>query len=1093
MNFKKEMKCQIITKKRIATQKTSRSFCVSVFLLTCSLIPAVTFAGVNPEQGIVTTQQQAVKVTGTVVDEFGETIIGANIMEKGTGNGTITDENGNFSINVSPGATLTITYIGYLPLHINVEAGKNDYAVILREDTQSLDEVVVIGYGVQKKKLVTGATVQVSGNDIQKLSTTSVFTAMQSQTPGVSISQNSGQPGEGFKVALRGIGTIGNYTPLYVIDGVAGGDINNLNPSDIESIDVLKDAASAAIYGARAANGVILVTTKQGKSEKIQVSYDGYFGVQNVYKMPSLLNVRQYMAIMDEMNFNEGLNPYKWENYLGPYYESALNGSWKGTNWLDEIRNKNAPIQNHSFNLIGGSEISRFSLGVSYTSQEGILGKPVQSNYDRLTVRLNSDHILWKSGHLDIIKIGENLNYTYGTKQGIGIGNQYGNDISNMLRGAPVMPVYNSAGEYFGLADKDEMGLTGYDSLILNPIALMVYERGYNTSKNHTLNMSVNIQVQPVKNLIFKSQFGYKMTASSYRSLAQAYRLASTTIRNVATIDQNGSLGWNYTWENTLNYKLSADMHHIDFLGGQSIEKWGMGESWGATNGDPLFNDYKHAYLGTTQGIVTGVTTVDGAPWDQGRLASFFGRVNYDWNETYLASLIMRADGSSNFARGKRWGYFPSLSAGWVLTNESFMESAASWLNFLKLRASWGQNGNCNIPNFQYLATISFDATAAYSFGNTKDSQTTGGYANKLPNPDVTWETSEQVDVGVDARFLNTRLGMVFDWYIKTTKDWLLKAPILGSYGMGNDGAPYINGGDIENKGFEVALNWNDRAGKDFSYGVSANLSYNENKVTHIANDEGLIPGKTHALTQGTTEMYRAQVGYPVGYFYGYKTEGVFQNQADINAWKAAGKGIIQTNVQPGDLKFSDRDNNGVIDEKDKTQIGNPHPKIRTGFGFNIGYKGVDLNVTTYGAFGHQIAKNYRKFADSRCENFTTEVYERWHGEGTSDKWPRLTAGSNANYMNISDIYIENGNFLRLQNITLGYEFKRLFPKAPFAQARIYFTAQNLFTITGYSGMDPEVGYSPTDNDGTDTWASGLDLGFYPIPRTYLFGVNLKF
>jgi TonB-linked SusC/RagA family outer membrane protein len=1005
-------------------------------------------------------------------------------------NGVITDLDGNFELTVPVGATLEFSYIGCITQTVAVVAGRANYDVTLVEDSQSLDEVVVVGYGVQKKKLVTGATVQVSGDKLQKLSTTNAFTAMQSQTPGVNISQNSGQPGEGFKVSLRGIGTVGDYAPLYVIDGVAGGSIENLNPSDIESIDVLKDAASAAIYGARAANGVILVTTKQGKSGKIQVTYDGYYGIQNIAKKAEVLNAQEYLAIMDEARANSGSGPVNWQLSLGNRYNSVINGTWKGTDWMEEITNKNAPIQNHAVNLAGGSDISKFSLGVSYTTQEGIIGKPVQSEYGRTTVRLNSDHVLWKKGNLEIIKFGENMNYAYSDKSGIGVGDQYSNDISNMLRGSPVMPVFNDKGEYFALDDINEMGLSNFDSLITNPIGLMVYLRGANLNKDHALNMSGYLQIQPVKDLVFKSQFGYKMTAGSYRNLQRAYNLSTREQQNVAYVTQSGGLGWSYMWDNTLNYKFNVEQHHFDALVGQAIEKWGMGEDWGATNGDPLFDDFEHAYLLTTQGIKAGATKVEGEPWEQGALASFFGRVNYDWKETYMASLIMRADGSSNFAPGKRWGYFPSVSAGWVITNEDFLKDNKV-VDFLKLRGSWGQNGNCNIDNYQYLETFSFDATAAYSFGNNKDAQTTGSYISKLPNPDVTWETSEQTDIGIDARFLRSRLGLAFDWYIKNTKDWLLQAPILGSYGTG---APYVNGGDIKNSGFEVALNWADQVGEKFTYGVNANLSYNKNEVTRIANDEGIIHGKEHAFSQGIPEVYRAQEGFPIGYFYGFESAGIFQNQAEIDSWRSQGNGILQSGVEPGDIIFVDQNHDGRIDEDDKVMLGDPNPAFRVGFGFNVGYKGFDLSVTTFGALGHQIAKTYRKVADSPAENYTTfEIDQRWTGPGTSNLWPKLKLGQHENYMNFSNIYIEDGDYLKVQNVTIGYDFKKLFNKLPLGQARLYVTAQNLFTFTNYSGFDPEVGYSPVNSAGTDTWASGIDLGFYPNPRTFLFGLNLKF
>jgi TonB-linked SusC/RagA family outer membrane protein len=445
-----------------------------------------------------------------------------------------------------------------------------------------------------------------------------------------------------------------------------------------------------------------------------------------------------------------------------------------------------------------------------------------------------------------------------------------------------------------------------------------------------------------------------------------------------------------------------------------------------------------------------------------------------------MATVVMRADGSSNFARGNRWGYFPSVSAGWVITNESFMESTKNWMDFLKLRGSWGQNGNASIDNFQYLATVAFDLTAAYSFGNTKTSQSTGGYAEILPNENIKWETSETLDLGFDSRFLNSRLGLAFSWYDKKTIDWLVRAPVLGSYGTN---APYINGGDVDNKGIEIATNWNDHVGK-VTYGVNFNIAHNKNEVTRIANGEGIIHGDANVLSQGTTEMYRAQVGFPIGYFWGYKTAGVFQNQAQIDGTKA----FLQSKPQPGDLIFVDTNADGKIDTKDKVEIGDPHPDITIGFSFNLGYKGFDLNVASTGAFGQQIAKSYRSFADTKIQNYTTDIFGRWYGEGTSNKLPRLTSGSNANWQEISDIYIENGDYVKIQNVTLGYDFKKLFTKMPFGQARLYVTAQNLYTFTNYSGQDPEVGYG-----GGQNWVSGVDLGFYPSPRTFLVGVNIKF
>ena len=604
--------------------------------------------------------------------------------------------------------------------------------------------------------------------------------------------------------------------------------------------------------------------------------------------------------------------------------------------------------------------------------------------------------------------------------------------------------------------------------------------------KNYGLNTNVYAEIQPVKDLVYRSSFGYRLSANTNRSFTPMYEpLSNTNLGAQDLVSQSMGAGYSWTWENTLAYNKRINDHSFNFLVGQSLEKWGMGEGMSGSNGSLIFSDFEHAWLDNAQGLTAGVTKLGGSPWGAGGLTSLFGRINYNYKETYMASFVMRADASSNFAKGKRQGYFPSVSAGWVLSNESFMSGTSEWMNFLKLRGSWGQNGNADISNFQYLATIAFDNKNSYSFGNSKTSQSTGAYADILPNTDVTWETSESLDFGFDARFLKSRLGVAFDWYTKTTVDWLVRAPQLASYGTG---APFINGGDVENKGIELALNWNDKVG-EFVYGVNLNLAHNKNEVVRIANLEGIINGHPNVLSQGTTEMYRAQVGYPIGYFWGYQTEGVFQNADEIANTKA----FLQANPQPGDLKFVDTTKDGVINEDDKTMIGSPHPDLTWGIGLNLGYKGFDFTVAANGAYGHQIAKSYRSFADSKTQNYTTDIFGRWHGEGTSNKLPRLTSGSNVNWQEISDIYIEDADFLKIQNITLGYDFKKLFPGMPFGQARLYVAAQNLYTFTKYSGMDPEIGYNPNENGENHSWVSGIDLGFFPSPRTYMVGVNLKF
>ncbi len=1040
--------------------------------------------------------QQAKTVTGIVKDASGLEVIGANVLVKGTTNGVITDLDGKFSLDVPVGSVIEISYIGYMTQEITITEQTTELNITLKEDSQSLEEVVVVGYGVQKKKLVTGATLQVKGENIQKLNTTNPLGALQSQSPGVNIVSNSGQPGKGFDINIRGAGTNGSTAPLYIIDGVEG-DINSLSPADIESLDVLKDAASAAIYGSRAANGVVLITTKQGKQGKLQVSYDGYVGFQNVYKMPDLLDAKQYMAVMDQLNFNTGSQPYNWTNYMSQeQYDRFMSGADKGTNWLDAIRNKNAITTSHSLNLAGGSERSKFSTGVSYTKQEGTLGKPVASDYQRFTVRMNSEHILWKEGDLDIITFGENLYYNHNESSGISEGDQYGNDISWMLRANPLVPIYNENGDYYMYDDLNNAGWFNYNSYTSNPIAAMVYSsRGNNKSKNYGLTMVGYLKVQPIKGLTYKGQVSYKQNTSSYRAYSPAYKLTNTDQRVDDIITQNMQSGWDWQVENTLSYVFSFDKHNFDALIGQSFKKsgFGMGEYLEATANSLLFSDWDRAWLSNS--TASQPTSAKGYPIGDSALASFFGRVNYNYNEKYMASVILRTDGSSNFARGNRWGIFPSVSAGWVASNEAFMENTRDWMDFLKIRASWGQNGNCNIKNFQYVATVAFDALGQYPFGNNKDGASQGGYANIMPNENVTWETSEQLDLGFDARFLNSRLSVNFDWYNKKTKDLLIVAPILDSYGTN---APYINGGTVENRGVELGLGWNDQKG-DWTYGINLNLAHNKNEVTQINNKDGYILGPDRVLAENTRPVSRMEIGHPIGYFWAYKTDGVMQNDADVQAYLQQNCGgnaanSLQGNaIQPGDLKFVDMNGDGKIDEDDKTEVGNPHPDLTMGLSFNVGYKGFDLAVTTYGAFGQQNMRSYRKFTDGQYENYTSEVYDYWHGEGTSNRYPRLTPGNvGVNFQQISDIYVENASYWRIQNVTLGYDFKNVWKNCPLPQLRLYVSAQNLFTFTGYKGMDPEVGTNDAYRSA-NPWARGIDLGAYPTPRTYMVGVNIKF
>ena len=1074
----------------------------SVMLMgVCSVLgaalPSDAYAGAK--ESPIAAVQQAKKVQGTVTDDMGP-VIGATVKIKGTNNGVITDFDGKYSINAKPGDVLVITFVGAKPYEVTI-GNASTYNIKLESNSQELEEVVVVGYGVQKKKLVTGATVEVKGENIAKLNTTQALGALQSQTPGVNIQASSGQPGDGFKVTIRGAGTNGNTAPLYVIDGVSGGDINNINPADIERIDVLKDAASCAIYGSAAANGVILVTTKQGKAGKVQVSYDGYMGWSNIYRLPQMLTAGEYMKVMDLAKYNSGETPYNWADFfqgneqLLADYQSGAN---PGTNWVEALRNKNAVTTSHSLNITGGSDLSKFSMGLGYQYQDGVFGGDyAKSDFRRFTLRLNSEHVILRNSKgMDVIKVGENLYYGHRQKQGLDDGGQYSNQLSTMLRANPLIPIYNNDGEFFGYDDLKSSGFFNYTSYATNPLASLVKNQSANNkSVNQNLDVVGYVEIQPIKGLIYRGQVSYKQNTWTWRNFLGTYHLNDQGDQrtNESATNQIGT-GWSWGTTNTLNYKFDiAKDNHFDVLVGTEYgeSRPDFGFQLSATATSAIISDFDHAYMTLMKNNTSA--TVSGLPSTDSRGMSYFGRLNYDFAEKYMFSAIIRADGSSMFAPGKRWGYFPSFSAGWVISNEKFMESLAGTLDFLKLRAGWGQNGNKNISAFQYEAAFAYDAHSNYSFGNTKDTPVRGASLSRLANADLTWETSEQLNIGLDARFFGGKLSLNADWYKKKTKDLLVAVPVSPTTGFSSQ---LKNAGTVENTGVEVALNWQDQIGKDFKYNIGYNIAYNKNEVTEVNSPQKYNNGGSDLLAQGTGYMARFEEGHPIGYFWGYKTDGVIQNAEDLAAYTATLKDGDPANshqgssLKVGDLKFVDVNGDGIVNDDDKTDLGNPTPDVTMGITLGASYKGFDINVTGYAALGQQVARSYRKFTDGEYENFTSEVYSYWNGEGTSDKYPLFAKmNSGVNWQSISDIYIENADYFRLQNLTLGYDFKTIWKNCPFQQLRLYVAAQNLFTITGYKGMDPENGKSIA----SESWVTGVDVGNYPQPRTYMVGVNVKF
>ena len=1018
-------------------------------------------------------------ISGKVVSATdGEALIGATVQVQGTQTGTVTDFDGNFTLNAEDGQTLVISYVGYLTKKVKITGSQLN--IELEEDRKSLDEVVVIGYGVQKKKLVTGATVQVKGEDIAKLNTTNPLQALQGQTPGMTIISQSGQPGEGLKVNIRGLGTTGSSGPLFIIDGVRG-DINTVNNSDIESIDVLKDAASAAIYGSQSANGVVLITTRSGKEGRSVVSFDAYFGVQSVARKVKMLNAEQYMTIMDEQNINSGNAAYNWDNYKSIWRYDA-EGNKLGvidTDWIGEMLKDNAQTYGANVSISGGGQKGNYAMSLGYKNEEGVVGGKDVSGYSQYNFRVNSEYQVIDK----FLKVGEQISIAYYKKNGIGVGNAYNNTLRSAFGTSPLAPVYSDNGKY-GLPYNDTSNSDWFNA-DGNPYGSMMVNN-YNKTQHMRLSSNVYAEMEFIKNLKFRTTLGVTYDSENYRSFTPLYHFSIYSYNDSRTrVSQSASDGFGITWTNTLSYNFDIKDHHFDAMAGYEVYRT-EGQSMYGANGSLRdgFETWQYAYLnnGTAMSQENGLSA-SGSPWDEERMVSFFGRIGWNYKETYMATATIRRDGSSRFAKGHRFGWFPSISAGWVITNEKFMEPLTKYMDYFKIRASWGQVGNQNIGNYMYLAPMAFN-NYYYNFGNQlgSDADQWGAVPTRIGNDEITWETSEQLDFGFDARFLNQRLNVNFDWYRKSTKDWLVTAPVLATVGTG---APYINGGDVVNTGVELGLAWNDVIGKDFRYYVNLNGAYNKNKVGNIPNEDGIIHGESGSvLYDNSGEFYRASNGEPIGYFWGYKTAGIFQNQQEINDWIAAGNGVLQSNVQPGDVKYYDINHDGVINDNDKVNLGNGMPDFTYGFKVGFDWRGLDFAVQANGSVGNKIVQTYRNVGTTTA-NYTTQILDRWTGEGTSNKIPRVT-NTNINYQ-FSDLFIQDGDFLRISDITLGYDFAKLIRCKYLSQCRLYAQVKNAFTFTKYDGMDPEIGY------GNSGWVSGIDYGYYPRPRTFLFGVNLKF
>lgn len=1058
--------------------------------------------------------QQQVK--GTVLDAQGEPVIGAAVLVEGTTNGTVTDLDGTWTLSGVPsGAKLTVSSIGYVTKTIGVEEASS---IVLEDDYMMLDDVVVVGYGVQKKSVVTASISSITEDNLKLQSNNRIDAVLQGMTSGVTVTQSSGAPDASSQVRIRGIGTIHNSEPLYIVDGLAiSGGIDYLNPNDIERIEILKDAASAAVYGARGANGVVLVTTKKGTAGKTTVSYDFTYGVQNPWRKPSVLNATEYAVMMNEAAVNNGSEL----RYDDPYQYGV------GTDWVDAIFNKNAPQQKHDLTISGGNDRIVYSVSGGYLSREGIVGGNYgRSNYDRFTVHESLGATLFDASdrriYLNKMEISTSASYAHINSTGISTNSEFGSPLGSALGMSPIEPIYADAateelykqmypaGYPYLIRDAEGRLFTVADGAVYNeqnnPLAMLSQPATkYNTDK-FVANASATLQL--IDGLKFKSSVGIDLafwgnhgysvpyflstknfsydtvtSSTTYTQDGDAVVTEKTNYGSSASQEMNRSLRWQV--ENVLTYDKTIGRHSFNILLGQSAIRNSSTNLGATAKGLMYAYDPWKISVNTTLGQQSDGDRNGWGSWNSivYSLASYFARASYNFDERYMLEATVRRDASSNFGDNNKWGTFPSFSAGWNFKNENFAKNIP-WLSIGKLRASWGVNGNDNIGAFTYAVYMNTGNNYVFgSGGSGSESINVGAKPSGLANPNVKWEETRQLDLGIDLGFWGNRLTFTADWYNKKTVGMLLSMPVPAYAG---DSAPTGNLGDMVNRGFELELNHRNNIG-DFNYHIGANATFNHNELTYLGDDASSLYCSSHKIGQ----LSRGVVGEPFPYFYGYNAIGIFQNVDEINAYVGPDGSLIQPNAVPGDVKFEDVNGDGKIDaDNDRINIGKGIPDWV--FGLNLGFewKGIDFSMLLQGQYGVQTF-NVTRRTDLYYINLPKSILNRWTGEGTTNSQPRFTydGGANENYRT-SNLWLEDASFIRARNVQLGYTFPvSLTSKIGIERLRIFAQAENLFTLTRYTGCDPEV---TGGNSGYGTEA-GIDRGVYPQARIFSGGINVTF
>ena len=972
---------------------------------------------------------QQITVQGVVKDQTGETVIGASVMEKGTTNGTITGIDGDFSLNMSPNGTLVVSFVGYKTQEVQVK-GQKQLQVVLSEDAEMLDEVVVIGYGTMKKSDLTGAVSSIGNKDIKDSPVSNLGQAIQGKISGVQI-VDAGKPGDNVSIKIRGLGSINNCDPLVVIDGVPTDlGLSSLNMADVERLDVLKDASATAIYGSRGANGVVMITTKRGTEGKGKLAVSANYSFQNATNVPSLLNAAQYAELSNDMMVNSGRNPNpEWAN------PSELGA---GTDWMDELL-RTGVMQNYTVSYSGGNEKSHYYVSGGFLDQSGIV-KSV--NYRRFTFQSNSDAQVLKW-----LKFSNNITFSADTKKS----GSY--NIGDALKALPIYPVKNEDGSWSGPDGNSEW----YGST-RNPIGPTELNKSQTDGYNFLANLTAELTF--TKWLKFKSTFGYDAKFWFIDNFTPKYNWKPTPTEETSRYKSDNK-SFTYLWDNYFLFDHTfAEKHRVGLMAGMSAQ-WNTNDYLNAQKNVFMFDNVHEMDNGEEMYAIGGNET----EW---ALLSYMARVNYSYEDRYLLTATIRRDGSSRFGKKHRWGTFPSVSVAWRASQEKWFPKN-DYINDLKVRAGYGVTGSqASVGNYSYLASYN---TSVYPFGISSGNQT-ALVSSTLANPYIHWEEVAQTNIGFDASLFNSRVMFSFDAYLKETRDMLVKASIPITSGFEDTTTTYTNAGKVRNQGIEMSLHTINLTG-ELGWETNLTATYNKNKIKDLNSD---VPYYINQINNSYVTMLAKD--YPINVFYGYITDGIFQNQSEVNTH------AVQPGAEPGDIRFRDLNNDGVINDSDRTVIGNPNPSWLFSMNNSLSYKGFELSVFLQGIAGNKIynANNIDNTGMAAAYNQTTDVLKRWQGEGTSNSMPRAVFGDPNQNTRVSDRFVENGSYLRLKNITLSYTFpKQWLQKAQIENARLSLSCENVATITGYSGFDPEVGIN------------GIDQNRYPISRTFSLGLNFNF